>query len=318
MGKATPASLVHKTFLPAQVPQIDGSWTWLRKCNGAFHRDQRKKASELLCTVFEQGGYSCKHSGEIQHVSFKSIKNMLSTTRLVLNSGLLKLPQGQHRGLEFEHADCPIGKAIELSKSGFKVATTSAASAYHVGGGFTSGGRHALEEAFCSQTTLYASLKSLAHSSSNRMHIPHDGVILSPQVEIFREGTEKGYSLLPAPVEVTAVISIAMYNCNPQVRDSPVDAPFDDDAYLKGVRTKLTVLVHAAVMSGADALILPDVGCGVFKNDPRIVGRIAGEVLYGYMSHFKKICFTGSDEFYTAAASGLTGWKHAHRGPSRL
>jgi len=138
-------------LLPTQMPQIDGSWTWLRQRNEKHHRDQRKEASELLCTALERGGYSCRHGGDIQHVNFKSIKPMKSKTQLVSHSKLPKLPEGQHRGVEFEPACSPIQKAMELTLSGFNVATVSAASAYHVGGGFTSGGRHALEEAFCSR-----------------------------------------------------------------------------------------------------------------------------------------------------------------------
>ena len=35
----------------------------------------------------------------------------------------------------------------------------NAASAYHAGGGFVTGGRHALEEAMCVQSSLYESLE---------------------------------------------------------------------------------------------------------------------------------------------------------------
>merc|ERR1712048_755856 len=97
-------------------------------------------------------------------------------------------------------------------------------------------------------------------------HIPMDGVIVSPHVEIFRRGTDQGYLLFAKPVEITAVISVAMYNCNRRVRDSPVDRPYDEAEYEAGVRAKLIALAHGAAESGADALILPDVGCGVFMN----------------------------------------------------
>ena len=44
----------------------------------------------------------------------------------------------------------------KLARQGMKVAVVNAASAYHAGGGFSTGGRHALEEATCMQTTLCA------------------------------------------------------------------------------------------------------------------------------------------------------------------
>ena len=40
-----------------------------------------------------------------------------------------------------------------------KVVAVNAASAYHAGGGFSTGGRHALEEAMCVQSSLYESLE---------------------------------------------------------------------------------------------------------------------------------------------------------------
>jgi len=60
--------------------------------------------------------------------------------------------------------------------------------------------------------------------------------------------------------------------------------------------------VHAAALSGADAIIIPDVGCGVFKNDPKVCGKIVGEVLSGYSTRFRRAVFTGNQEFYLAAS----------------
>merc|ERR1719369_2367284 len=78
--------------------------------------------------------------------------------------------------------------AVRLGTDGKAVAVISAASAYHVGGGFSTGGRHALEEALCMQSTLYKCLKSAwrqAGVSKGSPYIPKDGAILSPDVEIF-------------------------------------------------------------------------------------------------------------------------------------
>eukprot|EP00438_Fugacium_kawagutii_P017302 Skav213699 [mRNA] locus=scaffold491:715924:719131:- [translate_table: standard] len=44
-----------------------------------------------------------------------------------------------------------------------KVVAVNAASAYHAGGGFMTGGRHALEEAMCVQSSLYESLEKGMH-----------------------------------------------------------------------------------------------------------------------------------------------------------
>lgn len=137
------------------------------------------------------------------------------------------------------------------------------------------------------------------------MHIPEDGVVLSPNVEIFRKGSDQGYQLLVQPVEINGIISMAMYNKNDKVRDAPCDAPLDAAAYAEGVRQKFIMLFHAAVLSGADCVIICDVGCGVFRNDPYEVGKICGKVLAGYAGFFRLGLFTGKEEFYQAAIEGM-------------
>lgn len=137
----------------------------------------------------------------------------------------------------------------------------NAASAYHAGGGFLTGGRHALEEAMCVQSSLYESLEqgislaedaqilclnlglpngcvfvpchvpcasgtffcacvctlrlkvpSWARPPARRdgspwvLHLPDDGVLLSPMVEVFRDGTMHGYGFRETATVLTAVV----------------------------------------------------------------------------------------------------------------
>merc|ERR1712118_617152 len=85
-------------------------------------------------------------------------------------------------------------------KDGFtKLAIVSAASAYHCGGGFSTGGRHALEEALCTTSTLYNSLQAASTSEENcekGSYIQENGVILTEGVEFFRGETNDGYPFL--------------------------------------------------------------------------------------------------------------------------
>ncbi|CAJ1359093.1 unnamed protein product, partial [Effrenium voratum] len=180
------------------------------------------------------------------------------------------------------------------------VAVVNAASAYHAGGGFSSGGRHAMEEALCSQTSVYLSLQKAAAGAHGQMYVPEDGCIISPRVEVLRQGSAEGYQLLGCVLELAAVISVAMFNRNPRVRDSPVDAPEDPAAYASGVRKKFLAVFHAAALCGAEVIVLPDVGCSVFQNDPAAVGRIAGQALQEYQSYFSQVIFTGSHSFFQA------------------
>lgn len=298
--------------LPQQLPQVDGSWSWIRKENEDVHRNTRQDAGQLLMLACDKGGYASKGGGRRSAVEFKGIKKMLSGTKVLRYSETLpELPTPPNHTFHTDHGGSAIDQAVKLQLKGYRVVTVNAASAYHAGGGFTSGGRHALEEAFCSQSTLYPSLKKVldasgpSHSGHTHAHIPEDGVILSPHVEIFRKGSDQGYQLLAQPVEVCGVVSVAMYNQNPKVRDAPCDAPADPAAYAEGVRQKFTMLFHAAVLSGADCVIVPDVGCGVFENDPYEVGKICGKVLSSYAGYFRLALFTGKEAFYRTAVEGM-------------
>jgi len=133
-------------------------------------------------------------------------------------------------------------------------------------------------------------------------YVPEDGVILSPAVEFFRGGSADGYPIRLAPVKVAAVLSVAMYNCNSSGRDAP---PSDQAAYEVGVARKFKALIHAAIITGADVLIVPDIGCGVFGNDAATVGRIAGTAMQAHVGYFGKVVFTGKREFYDAVMTSL-------------
>ena len=88
----------------------------------------------------------------------------------------------------------------------------------------------------------------MGHGTSPQLrtcHIPETGCIISPDVEIFRGGTDLGYPFLPKVVRLP-IISVAMPNRNPQVRDAPVDAPRDLRIYRELVFQKFGTMLHAA------------------------------------------------------------------------
>lgn len=186
--------------------------------------------------------------------------------------------------------------AVGRTRQGKAVVALNAASAYHLGGGVFTGGRHALEEAWCMITPLAKSLQQAqlleeererdaallaghAEEAASHQHVPEDGVVVSPNVEVFRKGTFGGYEFLSKPVMLAGILSVAMYNMNPKVRDSPMDAPRDPAQYREGVRDKFRATLKGVVALGAEVLVVPDVGCGVFANDPDVVGSIFGRAL---------------------------------------
>jgi len=134
-----------------------------------------------------------------------------------------------------------------------------------------------------------------------------DGCIVSPFVEVFREGSNDGYGFLPSPVKLQGVCSVAMFNMNPRVSDSPLDAPRDFKTYCRQAKMKFRSVVMSAVELGAEVLVCPDVGCGVFGNDPEVLGTMLGQVLREPEARVQ-VLLTGQVAFAEAvkrAASGV-------------
>merc|ERR1719203_1480744 len=112
-----------------------------------------------------------------------------------------------------------------------------------------------------------------------RCHIPEDGVVLSPHIEIFRGSTFAGYPFLSQAVTLVAVVSVAMPNCNPRMRDAPIDKPSTDQSYQETLVRKFAAIFEAAKLVGATTIIMPDAGCGVYMNSPTDVGAAMGRAL---------------------------------------
>merc|ERR1711879_452953 len=109
--------------------------------------------------------------------------------------------------------------------------------------------------------------------------------------------------------------SVAMFNKNPSVGDAPLDAPADPTEYTEAVRAKFRSLFAAAVVAGSTVLVMPDAGCGVYQNDPVVVGRIFGEVLRReFWGGLKEVALCGSNKFIEAVVQATT--KFASRGSS--
>ena len=98
----------------------------------------------------------------------------------------------------FTTSDWALTLAYSLLEEGgesAKIGLVNGASAYRAGGGFLSGGRHAMEESLCAQSTFYLSLDHATQMTQTGFHIPAMGCLASPSVEIFRKGTRRIGSL---------------------------------------------------------------------------------------------------------------------------
>ncbi|CAD7930664.1 unnamed protein product [Amoebophrya sp. A25] len=103
---------------------------------------------------------------------------------------------------------------------------------------------------------------------------------------------------------------MTMYNRNRFVSGQPHDAPSDKNEYESGIRKKFQTLLQSvnAYNQGfcipqalaVRKLILCDIGCGVYENDPKVVGRNLGQVLRecpDLAPDLEEIVLTGKVEF---------------------
>lgn len=287
-----------------RLPKQNGNFDWIRKSNGPDDRAKRKEAADLTVAACAAGCYTL----DGRSVYMRHVPDMVSRTRFVHAGDCVGPGPLQQAPKCVRH---PPGQlmsvAVECARSGMRVALVNAASGYHVGGGFLTGGRHALEESLCTQSTLLSSLRAASESSwgggaTANSYIPTDAAVLSPGVEVFRGGTNDGYEFWPQAEYLAAVVSIAMPNCNPDVRDAPVDVPPSRDDYFALLAHKFAAVLAAAALVNATCLVVPDIGCGVYGNKPADIGTAFGEAIrWRYPRQFAEIHLVGQRDFADAA-----------------
>eukprot|EP00397_Hematodinium_sp_SG-2012_P003936 GEMP01003946.1.p1 GENE.GEMP01003946.1~~GEMP01003946.1.p1 ORF type:complete len:1036 (+),score=169.76 GEMP01003946.1:32-3139(+) len=128
-------------------------------------------------------------------------------------------------------------------------------------------------------------------------YLPVQGVVLSPDVELFRKTSTSGYAFMFERQKLAGIISMAAFNRNSRIADSPVDAPKDKEVYESQLTDKWRSALVGAIKLGCEVLIVPDVGCGVFKNDPALTGNCLNVVLRELHGHFREIILLGKDQF---------------------
>merc|ERR1712129_416481 len=108
-------------------------------------------------------------------------------------------------------------------------------------------------------------------------------------------------------VALCSVVSVAMPNCNPHMRDCPVDVPEDASEYTDLLRDKCRALCTAAVKSGATVLVVPDCGCGVYGNNPGAIGSALGSILGQEFSRsFVEVHLVGTSDFTAAVQESFS------------
>jgi len=105
-------------------------------------------------------------------------------------------------------------------------------------------------------------------------------------------------------------VSMAMFNRNSGVSDSPLDSPKDPAIYVSESKQKWEAVVTSAIELGAQDLVVADVGCGVFLNDPAVMGGCLGAALNKYQGRLESVvvCTPGSNKtFFCACERAFQG-----------
>lgn len=148
------------------------------------------------------------------------------------------------------------------------------ASAKNPGGGFLNGSL-AQEEALACASALYPCLLAAPNyyerNRANRSALYLDLAIFSPMVPFFRDDTG---TLLEKPISAS-VITAPAPNAGAIVQNEPSNLQQVEPT----LRRRAELVLRIAAAHQIERLILGAWGCGVFRNDPRVVAKIFAELL---------------------------------------
>lgn len=169
-----------------------------------------------------------------------------------------------------------------------RVVALNFASAKNPGGGFL-GGAKAQEEDLARCSALYpCQLTQRAYYDANRSErsfLYTDHLIYSPDVPFFRD---ESLALLEAPFSVS-IITAPAPNAGEVLRRKKGAGPAIEAA----LERRAERVLAAAADHGHRVLVLGAWGCGVFRNDPRVVARVFHGHLFGprFAGVFDRVVF---------------------------
>ena len=175
--------------------------------------------------------------------------------------------------------DC-IYVALDYKKRGFNPIILNMSSWRRPGGGVEDGAGAQEEELF---------RRSNYHKYLHQKYYPltdYD-TIISNGVEFFRNGSDKGYTIMEKPVHIDCIAAPALRD--PQVTPNFQDFASEDDK--KRMEEKIRVLLFNVAKSGNDCIILSAWGCGAFGCPPKGVSKLFKKVLHEFSGVFRETPF---------------------------
>jgi len=238
--------------------------------------------------VFENTMWLCESDPDIS----ASVKASKKGQELILETDTVEVPEKK----KYAQAAQLIvsGKRTFEAAAGYKdykVCVHNFASATNPGGGVVRGAT-AQEECLCRCSGLYVCLSD--EKMRREFYQPHrdahdplynGDIIYTPDVLVFKSDTSKP-ELLPKGERYSAdVITCAA----PNLRTTPIR--ISDKKLLEIHEKRLRRILDAALVHGAEAIVLGAFGCGAFLNDPEVAARAAKTVIAEYMYAFRAIEF---------------------------
>lgn len=179
-------------------------------------------------------------------------------------------------------------EALVEEKTNGKVGLLNFASAKNPGGGFL-GGASAQEESLARSSSLYASLTKdrtmYEYNRSQTTFLYSDYMIYSPNTIFW---FDDGGTTLPQPIIADVITSPAPNKGAMLHRERTNELPQIEEVFSQRIKKVL----HIANQQKVDTLILGAWGCGVFRNDPKMVAELFKKVIdQEYANAFKRIVF---------------------------
>lgn len=244
-----------------------------------------------------------KWNEHIQKVYAEEIKQQIVDTKIY--RGLMQdsqLPEKRYEDTIISMKRMGTVEAAIIAEDIFsnKVALLNFASYKNPGGRFLDGSS-AQEEAICHESTLYPVLKHFdsTYYAQNKGNLNGglytDAALYTKDVMLFKDEHFQCKA---------DVITCAAPNLNNIIRYGTALQVYDAQAVFK---QRIEFMLQVAVDQGVDTLILGAWGCGVFKNDPCVLGRFSRELICGkYKGYFQNVIFAIPDSKNSTLL--LKGW----------
>ncbi|MFO0952704.1 MAG: TIGR02452 family protein [Isosphaeraceae bacterium] len=256
-------------------------------------RSTRADMARETVEIVERGSYRSASGRDVEIAG--AVRACLDSTRLFLPEDLERLrgeilgrPGAGHvTAFEVVNETTLSGVARVLSQG--PVAVLNLASAKNPGGGFLNGSQ-AQEESLARSSALYASQMKTwefyeRHRASRSM-LYSDAMILSPGCPVFRDDDGR---LLDEPLTASFITSAAP-NAGAAADRTPEELPLIPEVFQR----RSEYVLALAASHGYGQLVLGAWGCGVFRNDPRVVAEaFAAHLVRGdWSGRFERVVFS--------------------------